>query len=348
VSVAETGRRSRPGDLRQRQVLLVAESAGLAAVLHHLLDPADRLSRLGSLRELAESRALEAADVVVLDVPPEDRAAIVHQVRQRYLGPLVVLVARGERPARLRLDEASALLARPFSAEELRAALAAPVGPASAPWAPTPVQGPSAPGTPAVGPVDPEAAARRAPPRHRAPATRTGQLHLIDRAQRLPVALTQGWRTRRRMRVAGVSAFALVAFTAAFLAVQGGRCGPGCDALGTGLSPAPTVAPASSLAPSTTGPRRATETTAAPAGSSAPGVFGGVSGGGRLATATSATMAEATTTTARRPATTTPATTTPATTRPATTRPVTTQSTVPPTTAPTTTEPTVPPTTGGA
>ena len=57
VSMAETGGRgSRPGELHRRRVVLLAESAGLAAVLNHLLDPADRLSRIGSLRELAESR----------------------------------------------------------------------------------------------------------------------------------------------------------------------------------------------------------------------------------------------------------------------------------------------------
>src|SRR4029453_10993621 len=111
VTMAETGRRSRPGDLHRRRVLLVAESAGLAAVLHYLLDPADRLSRLGSLRELAESRALEAADVVVLDVPPEDRAVGVGQARRRYLGPLVVLVDRADGPGP---DDACRLLPRPF------------------------------------------------------------------------------------------------------------------------------------------------------------------------------------------------------------------------------------------
>ena len=73
--------------------------------------------------------------------------------------------------------------------------------------------------------------------------------------------------------MAGFSVFALVAFTVAFaLAAQGGRCGPGCDALGTAFSPAPTVAPASSNAPTTTGPKRPTTTTVAkaPAGHQRP------------------------------------------------------------------------------
>ena len=120
VSTAETGTMgSGPGGLHRRRVVLVAESAGLAAVLNQLLDPADRLSRLGSLRELAESRSLDTADVVVLDVPAEERAAAVGQIRRRYLGPLVILVTKGEPIAGLRLDDACGLLFRPFSAEEL-------------------------------------------------------------------------------------------------------------------------------------------------------------------------------------------------------------------------------------
>jgi hypothetical protein len=321
VSVVDMGRGSRPGDLHRRRVLLVAESASLAAVLHHLLDPADRLSRIGSLRELAKSRALEAADVVVLDAPAEDRVAAVGQVRRRYRGPLVVLVDRAVGPGGLRPDDACRLLPRPFSAEELGAALA-------------PAEAAAAPADP-VDPTDPKAAARRAPVQ-RAAATPPGRLDLVDRALRLLAALTQSWQARRRVRVAGFSAFALVAFTVAFaLAAQGGRCGPGCDAFGTGFSPAPTIAPASSLASSTTGPKRATSTTAA-AGSPATGAFQGISGG-RVAT-TSTTRAEVTTTTRR-----------PATTRPATTRPATTKPTSPPTTAPTTTDTTIaPPTTAGA
>jgi hypothetical protein len=316
-------------------VLLVAESAGLAAVLHHLLDPADRLSRIGSMRELAESRALEAADVVVLDVPPEDRVAAVGQVRRRYLGPLVVLVARTDGPGGPRPDDACRLLPRPFSAEELGAALAGPGLPGVAPTVLAPAPPAEATADP-VDPADPKAAARRAPVQ-RAAATPPGQLDLVDRVLRLLAALTQGWQAKRRVRVAGFSAFALVAFTVAFaVAAQGGRCGPGCDAFGTGFSPAPTIAPASSLASSTTGPKRGATSTTVPSGSPATGAFQGISGaGGRVAT-TSTTRAKATTTTRR-----------PATTRPATTRPVTTQTTAPVTT---TTEPPPPPppTTAGA
>jgi hypothetical protein len=400
VTGAEMGSRgSRPGDLHRRRVLLLAESAGLAAVLSHLLDPADRLSRIGSLRELAETRALENTDVVVLDVPAEDRAAAVGQIRRRYLGPLVVLAARGENIGGLRLDDAATLLARPFSADDLGAALAAPGGSrplglwTTEPAPPTdrlrsptggPGTGPRGSGT---GPVPPattsagaaagvgaaadaaaaagvvgagplgagaagsgpvglgpaaaaskaaelKAAARQAPVRA-AQATGTGRVGPVERVQRLLIRFTEGWQAKRRFRVAGFSVFALVAFTVAFALAAQGRCGPGCDAFGTGFSPAPTVAPSGSHAPATTGPKRATTTTGA-TGSPGTGAFRGISGG-RLATTT--TVRKATTTT-RKPGGS-------PTTRPATTRPVTTQSTAPPTTAPPTTAPptTAPPVT---
>ncbi len=372
VSMAETGGRgSRPGELHRRRVVLLAESAGLAAVLNHLLDPTDRLSRIGSLRELAESRAVESADVVVLDLPVEDRADAFGQIRRRFLGPVVVLVAKGDKGGGLHLDDAATLLTRPFSTEELGAALAVPGRPASpSPWFGTEADpsigtasaaasagaamqaaapagaaalaaGSTGVGTPlgtpvppaGAGAVDLKAAARQAPVR-RAPAAPRGQLDLIDRVQRLLITLTEGWQARRRVRVAGFSIFALVAFTVAFALASQGRCGPGCDAFGTVFSPIPTVAPASSLAPSTTGPKRSTTTTAATSGT---GAFGGISGGGRAGTTTT-TEPRATTTTKK-----------PATTRPPTTRPVTTQTTAPPTTAPTTAPPTTaPPATGGA
>jgi hypothetical protein len=317
VSVVDMDRGSRPGDLHRRQVLLVAESAGLAAVLHHLLDPADRLSRIGSLRQLAESRALEVADVVVLDALPGDRAAAVAQVRQRYLGPLVVLVAGEDRPGRLRLDDASTLLARPFSAEELRAALAGPG---------------------LAGPAPPKAAPASAPST-RAPAAPPGRPDLVDRVQRLLVALTQGWQGQRRVRVAGFSALALLAFTVAFAMAAQGHCGPGCDAFGAGLPAAPTLAPASSAAPVTSGPERATSTTAR-AGSPATGAFAGISGS-RPAATTAAPRAEATTSSRRAAATTRPTTSRPVTTT-QTTAPESTTTTEPPVTTTTT------PTTGGA
>jgi hypothetical protein len=315
VSMAETSRKRRPGELHRRRVVLLAESAGLVAVLGHLLGPADRLSRVGSLRELAGSRSLEGADVVVLDLPDKDRADAVAQVRRRYRGPLVVLAGEGERPAGPLPDDFCTLLARPFSVDELAAALSVPGRTTAAAAAAAAVppraeaaagDGPSA--RKPAGPPAPVVAAGRGEP-------------LVDRAQGLLVALAEGWRTRRQVRVAGFAALAVVAFAVAFALAAGGR-----DPLGTGLSPAPTIASVESRAPSGSGPRHPTSTTVIRGGSPGTGAFLGPSG--RRRTTTTSERSGASTTTRR-----------PGTTRPGTTRPATTQSTAPPTTAPPTTEP---------
>ena len=308
----ETPRRSRPGELHRRRVVLLAESAGLVGVLGHLLGPADRLSRVGSLRELAGGRSLDTADVVVLDLPEQDRVAAVRQVRRHYRGPLVVLAGEGERPAGPLADDACTLLARPFSVDDLAAALSVPgrtlAAAAAAAAAPS---GGSAPALPT------------------APGAAPGRLdRLADRAVALLVALVEGWQTRRQVRVAGFAALAVVAFAVAFALAAHGRCGPGCDPLGTGLSPAPTIASVGSRAPSSSGPRHPASTTIIRAGTPGTGAFLGTSGRRRASTTSGRSAASSTT---RRPATT----------RPATTRPATTPSTVPPTTAPPPTQPPV-------
>jgi hypothetical protein len=165
-----------------------------------------------------------------------------------------------------------------------------------------------------------------------APAAAADRLdRLADRAAVLLIALVEGWRTRRQIRVAGFTAVAVVAFAVAFALAAHGRCGPGCDPLGTGLSPAPTIASVGSRAPSTSGPRQPASTTIIRAGTPGTGAFLGTSGRRRVGTTSERSAAISTT---RRPAST----------RPATTRPAPTRSTVPPTTAPpTTTPPTTPP-----
>jgi hypothetical protein len=335
VTAAETETRgSRPGELHRRRVLLLGESAGLAAVLHHLLDPADRLSRIGSLRELTETRALESADVVVLDVPAGNRAGAVDQIRRSYLGPLVVLVARGEDTGWLHVDDAATLLARPFSAEELGAALARRGGSLPAgPWMPEPVDPRDRLRSPAGGPGAGSGASDTVP----VPVTRRRRLGVAERLRRLLPGVSGGL-TGRRVRVAGFSAFTLVAFTVAFALAAHGRCGPGCDALGIGFSPAPkNNARSGSPAPSTTGPKRAPFSTAAGAAVNT-GAFQSASSG-RQATSTTAERQVTTTTRRPNPGGGGPGSTTP-TTRPATTTPT----TAPPTTQPVTTPPTTTPT----
>jgi hypothetical protein len=156
---------SRPGEVGPpRRLLLLSESAGLAAVLTRLLDRRDRLTRTGWSREATDQRGLGEADLVVLDVPRAGRAAAFQQLRRRYQGPVVVLVERGDDGHALPADEARTLLARPFSSHDLRAALGLPAPPARRPAA-------IRPSPPAALP----AAKTAAPAATEAPATLAGK-----------------------------------------------------------------------------------------------------------------------------------------------------------------------------
>jgi hypothetical protein len=138
-----------PGDLGPaqagvpRRLLLLSESAGLAAVVTCLLDPRDRLTRSAWSEGAVERARLGDADLVLLDVARDARAAVFAQLRRRYHGPVVVLVERGDKGGGLPPDGARTLLARPFSTDDLRSALSLP------PSAP-----PSAPKPPDAGPPD--------------------------------------------------------------------------------------------------------------------------------------------------------------------------------------------------
>jgi hypothetical protein len=108
------------------RVLLLSESAGLAAVLGRLLGGDEQLTQLDSLRAATESGELANHDAVVVDVPRRGRGTILEHLRRHYHGPLVVLVEWGADASDLPADEAMTPLARPFAADQLRAALGLP------------------------------------------------------------------------------------------------------------------------------------------------------------------------------------------------------------------------------
>jgi hypothetical protein len=335
MTKAETG--SRPDGLGRRVVLL-AESAGLTLVLGQLLGPGDRLSRLDSLRDLADRRALEGADLVVLDLPDEYRAVAVRHVRRRYKGPLAVLAGEAEDPDTSGLDDACTLLHRPFSIDQLRAALATGAAGGREPARaarprPRPASAPAALARALMAGV--AAVSARIAEGRRATLGRQaagGRPDRIERAQRLLVAFVEGWRARRQIRVAGFWILALLAFGVAFAVAQRG-CGPTCDALGTGISPAPTITAAGGRSPAATSPKHAprpTRTAAvAPQGT---GAYQGIS---RSNPAITTTTWRPATTTIRRPGS-------GGGTPPRPTEPPTTPTTGPPPTTPTTEPPTTP------
>jgi hypothetical protein len=65
------------------------------------------------------------ADVVIVDVPAEDRRAVCEEVRDHYRGPLVVLLHPGDSSHDLPPDRGRTLLTRPFSMRDLATALGA-------------------------------------------------------------------------------------------------------------------------------------------------------------------------------------------------------------------------------
>jgi hypothetical protein len=308
----------RRGDTRPPgPVLLLSESAGLAAVLGRLLEREDQLTRLGSVRELAARETFAGVEAVVVDAPRVGRSAALEHLRDRYAGPLVVLVESGGGPVSLLPNEELTILHRPFSADDLGAALGLPPleqrrrragsrPPAGAGLLVPPLGSkedtgwsahahePERPGTHVVARPG---ATPPAPPR---PGGWPAGMRHFGRGRRqmeaLLVKLAHGWKTRRWVRVAGFSAISALAFVIAFALAASGRCGPACDDLGSGVAPPPTY------------PLDLTETPTSAA--HAPrSTSGTVPGSGDFKGASGGAAASTTSTTARTSTTTHPSTT---------------------------------------
>jgi hypothetical protein len=261
------------------RVLLLSESAGLAAVLGRLLERGDQLTRLGTLREAIRQDKLAGVDAIVIDVPRDGRRMALQHLRERYRGPLVVLLEPGGDSGGLPADQGRTFLTRPFCADDLGAALGlspleqrqrrtgsrllagSGVAPAAAtvPAAhigkdadldasPLRAGKDAAEFGPADGAVEQDAVAAgltAAPPAPPRPGGWPAGMRHVGRGRRqaelLLAELAHGWRTRRWVRVAGFSAVSALAFGIAFaLAATQSGCGQGCDELGAGVAPPPT------------------------------------------------------------------------------------------------------------
>jgi hypothetical protein len=289
-----------------QSVTLLSRGVRLGAELLALLGEERQLNLISSPVELAKGGP--PADVIVVDVPAQDRRVACEQVRRHHRGRLIVLLDQGDSGHDLPSDHNRTLLTRPFQLHELSVALAG-----SAPSQPTSHR----PG--GLRLVLPHLAHARTT----ASSFGTGRSVV---AQVVP-RLVRSWEERRRVWVSAISIMAALAFVGAFaLASQGDQCGPTCEEL-TG---ADLTAPSSTTV-TVVGP----DTTASGAGmvgptTTDPSVVPTTDGGSRVDTATSRTTQIATTTARSSGA---PGPTSP----PAPTR---TQPTTPPTTAPPTTAPT--------
>ncbi|HET7517802.1 MAG TPA: hypothetical protein VFN05_08935, partial [Actinomycetes bacterium] len=102
----------------ERRVVLLSRDPGLASITGRLLSNGDRIAYFRSATELSNWSSPTVA-AVVLDSKPQARRLSYKQVRDRYDGPLVMLLDKGERRPDLPPDAARQFLHRPFKADEL-------------------------------------------------------------------------------------------------------------------------------------------------------------------------------------------------------------------------------------
>jgi hypothetical protein len=109
----------------ERRVVLLSRDPGLASITGRLLSNGDRIAHFRSAAELSDWSTPTVA-AVVLDSKPQARRLSYKQVRDRYDGPLVMLLDKGERRPDLPPDGARQFLHRPFKAAELSKLLGTP------------------------------------------------------------------------------------------------------------------------------------------------------------------------------------------------------------------------------
>jgi hypothetical protein len=331
----------------ERRVVLLSRDAGLASTVGRLLSNGDHVAHFNSAAELVDWSTPEVA-AVVLDSQPNTRRLSYKQVRERYDGPVVMLLDKGEPQPDLPPDGARRFLHRPFQVAELSGLLAAPM--------------------PELGSLEAaiiaawsrHATAEPAPPPPRDPSYRVG---------------TRNPSLRRRARAWAATIVALMGLLLAFsLSDHGGSCASGCTTFGgaiagaaengTPLAPTPAAGSAGGASGGARPPGSSADSSQPPTptgGASFPVVTGI---GGLIQSINPITSSDTTPpagpepvpgvpappgvtpppATNPPPGTTPPPTTGPPTTTPPTTGPPTTD---PPTTAPPTTDPptTAPPTT---
>jgi hypothetical protein len=317
----------------ERRVVLLSRDPGLASIAGRLLSNGDRIAHFRSAAELSDW-STSVVSAVVLDSQPQSRRLGYKQVRDRYEGPLVMLLDKGERRPDLPPDGARHFLHRPFQAADLSKLL----------------------GTPGaeLGPF--EAAIIAAWSRHataeQAVQARRGASYRIN------------WRPslRRRARAWAATVVALMGLLLVFSLSDQGPCPNGCTTFGGAVAgAAEPKTPQTAIAAAGSGGRSSEPPGSSGASSQPPTPTGGsfpvVTGlGGLIQSINPISTGDTRAPTGPQavagvpaPPTTAPPTTEPPTTAPPTTGPPTTAppTTEPPTTAPPTTEPptTAPPTT---
>jgi hypothetical protein len=320
-------------------VVLLSKDTGLASIVGLALANGDRVAQIRFASELADWSE-ETVAAVVLDSGRQTHRLGYKQVRDRYRGPLVMLLDRGERRPDLPPDGARRFLYRPFSVADVTAVLATP--------------------PPALGAL--ETTIIDAWSRHAGPDG------TAKRPEGLAYRVSWGPSARRRLRAWVWTVAAMMGLLLVFNLSDRSPCGPGCASFGAVAGASESRTPLTSRPPSrgggggSGGGRTGQSTTPGPEpGRPSVPLVSGV--GGLIESINPITATDPTPPAAPKPIPGVPSPTTPPTagpppptttgppppTTPPTTAPPTTEppTTAPPTTAPPTTEPptTAPPTT---
>jgi hypothetical protein len=194
-----------------QSVTLVSWGKVLEVGLRLLLAQDRQLQVIRSPVELA--KGIPSADLIVVDVPAQERRAVCEQVGRHHRGRLLVLLSPGDSGHDLPPHPNQTLLARPFFVYELSAALA---GSGSTQPIPDPANQPP--------PVLPRTALA-----HKV-KSRLGSWSSVV-AQLVP-GLMPSWRERRLVGLSAISLTAALLGVVAFVLItQGAGCGPACDEL---------------------------------------------------------------------------------------------------------------------
>jgi hypothetical protein len=187
----------------ERRVVLLSRDPGLVSITGRLLFNGDRIAHFRSAAEVSDWSTSEVA-AVVIDSQPQSRRLSYKQVRDRYDGPLVMLLDKGERRPDLPPDGARQFLHRPFRVAELSKLLGAT--------------------GPGLGEL--EAAIIAAWSRH-------ATAEQAARARRGP-SYQINWRPslRRRVRAWAATVVAFMGLLLVFGLSDQGSCAPGCTSIG--------------------------------------------------------------------------------------------------------------------
>jgi hypothetical protein len=207
----------------ERRIVLLSSDPALVSVAGYLLQNGNRMDHFASPAEVADWSDPEVA-AVVLDSQARARRHGYKLVRQRYRGPLIMVLDRGDRRPELPPDIARRFLYRPFKVADLATLLAAP--------------------QPQLGPFEDAVItawtrhASTEPPRRTIPrpaptvATQPPRQTAPRHAPAVPKRSTLRSTAQGRLRVWAATVTALSLLLLLVGLSNRGSCGPGCANLG--------------------------------------------------------------------------------------------------------------------